>query len=638
MDNQFDDEYLYDYPDPTKYYYCTPNLEATGFNILMKWVLLTRKYPTLLSVISDYIDTNPEEIDAINDYEMTALMIATANSRSHSTVETVQLLIEKGAILDIRNYANWSAVMYACAYSSTYSTPKTSEVLINAGASLDFTIDGKNILDITMRFQGCLEVIFDLLSKKYNMNDIYKSYTNALRSGHINPILNKDIFNKLLENNFNSTYCTDNGDYLIFSLIKHNHINEDNIDNILLDADIEVNICDDTGKTLLMHAINFKSFNLVKKLLGSGANVHDRDDIGQTAILYASSANLLIFNILLEAGANILDKDNENRTALMFCAYDGPLEVLEIIINKGVDVNAVNISQQSALMYAATCRREDVVQILINAGADIHHKNNIGESILMYAITKQMINLVEQLINMGANIFEVNNNKDSVLTYAIDTKNPKLVMILIKNKVDVNQRYGKSMVPLMRSKNPEITKILLDAGADVNAIDDNGNTVLISYVKENSYQSIKLIIDNRPDVNSQNSYGMTALMCAIERGDCDIISLIMDTNPCVTIKNRYGKNILNYVFGSHNPIKAQILHKILYQFGISAYDYPDDNKMKHVCSICHEDDSGQDVIKLKYCTHLFHKECIDGWIGNNSCPLCREKIVDIPIPDINSIH
>lgn len=163
METQFDAEYIYDYPDPTKKYYCTPYLETTGFNILMKWVLMTRKQPILLNVIRDYLENNSDEIDDLNDHEMTILMIASANSRTYSTVETVQLLIEKGALLDIRNYNDWSAVMLACAYSGTYSTPKTAGLLINAGSNLDFTISNKNILELTMSNQGCQEVIFDLL-------------------------------------------------------------------------------------------------------------------------------------------------------------------------------------------------------------------------------------------------------------------------------------------------------------------------------------------------------------------------------------------------------------------------------------------------------------------------------------------
>lgn len=124
-------------------------------------------------------------------------------------------------------------------------------------------------------------------------------------------------------------------------------------------------------------------------------------------------------------------------------------------------------------------------------------------------------------------------------------------------------------------------------------------------------------------------------MYAIERGDQDIVDLVMSMNPCVTLKNNNGQNALDYALGANNPVKASLFHILLDKFNIIPYDYPNDNEIKYTCSICHENNKDQEIVKLIYCSHLFHKECIDGWIGNNSCPLCREKIID---PDTNVVE
>lgn len=48
------------------------------------------------------------------------------------------------------------------------------------------------------------------------------------------------------------------------------------------------------------------------------------------------------------------------------------------------------------------------------------------------------------------------------------------------------------------------------------------------------------------------------------------------------------------------------------------------------CAIClcefHE---GQEVKELPECSHIFHKDCIDGWILHNhhTCPLCRSSLL-----------
>ena len=49
------------------------------------------------------------------------------------------------------------------------------------------------------------------------------------------------------------------------------------------------------------------------------------------------------------------------------------------------------------------------------------------------------------------------------------------------------------------------------------------------------------------------------------------------------------------------------------------------------CSVCIDnfDTTEKDVVKLKNCNHIFHKECIDKWIKiNRTCPICRKGVVN----------
>ena len=46
------------------------------------------------------------------------------------------------------------------------------------------------------------------------------------------------------------------------------------------------------------------------------------------------------------------------------------------------------------------------------------------------------------------------------------------------------------------------------------------------------------------------------------------------------------------------------------------------------CSICHEAfEEGQEVRRLRHCSHTFHLTCIDTWLTSHStCPNCRRDI------------
>ncbi|XP_022759623.1 E3 ubiquitin-protein ligase RHA2A-like [Durio zibethinus] len=55
-----------------------------------------------------------------------------------------------------------------------------------------------------------------------------------------------------------------------------------------------------------------------------------------------------------------------------------------------------------------------------------------------------------------------------------------------------------------------------------------------------------------------------------------------------------------------------------------------------VCSICLACVKGSEEIReLANCSHLYHKECVDGWVdqGHGTCPLCRLKLLPCQADD-----
>merc|ERR1712071_405905 len=49
---------------------------------------------------------------------------------------------------------------------------------------------------------------------------------------------------------------------------------------------------------------------------------------------------------------------------------------------------------------------------------------------------------------------------------------------------------------------------------------------------------------------------------------------------------------------------------------------------KNTCNICLEKfERGDNVRKITYCSHTFHKECIDRWLSQvASCPICKHEL------------
>lgn len=59
---------------------------------------------------------------------------------------------------------------------------------------------------------------------------------------------------------------------------------------------------------------------------------------------------------------------------------------------------------------------------------------------------------------------------------------------------------------------------------------------------------------------------------------------------------------------------------------------PSDEALKDqaTCSICLEDhDSAASVLRIKACGHVFHRQCLQGWLNvNRNCPICRRDLVE----------
>lgn len=66
------------------------------------------------------------------------------------------------------------------------------------------------------------------------------------------------------------------------------------------------------------------------------------------------------------------------------------------------------------------------------------------------------------------------------------------------------------------------------------------------------------------------------------------------------------------------PIKEQDLNEIIVDNDICFQIYD--------CPICLDSESDKSKLFLPKCGHVFHKECIKGWMSQGTCPLCRRPL------------
>jgi len=421
-------------------------------------------------------------------------------------INLVKLLLDKGARLNTADDSGDTALIEAAGSSGPEYTAIV-KLLIARGADIHANGD-KAIL--TAARNADPEVVRLLLSKGSPVNVRSKDYYN-------NTVLME---------------ATSGGSAQVVE--------------ILLAAGADVKATNEKGETALMHAATLDhSFDpqqrlpMIDALLKKGADINGSDEKGRTPLLhsvvqYMSEAGGVISHPeivkrLLERGANVQAQDQNGDNALMLTTnvYRGEPEIVRVLVEKGIKLDAQNKKGTSALMIAAGNGKTDVVNLLLDKGANLNLADVDGRTALDYAISSGEIELAKALFKRAAS--SKNNYKseaemlhavtNAALMEAASRGNLNEVKKQLAAGAEINTRSPAGLTPLMLalfygSGHDEVINFLIESGADLNAVDVNGNTGLMIAIERNSNEGVVALINHKAAVYVKNNEGRTALHIA----------------------------------------------------------------------------------------------------------------------------
>ena len=85
---------------------------------------------------------------------------------------------------------------------------------------------------------------------------------------------------------------------------------------------------------------------------------------------------------LLQRGADVNEKDDDGNAALMWATCIGREEIARLLIDQGAILDEKNYGGRTALMWAAVYRCEGTVRLLLYRGASLDVKDNEGKTAL----------------------------------------------------------------------------------------------------------------------------------------------------------------------------------------------------------------------------------------------------------------
>lgn len=251
------------------------------------------------------------------------------------------------------------------------------------------------------------------------------------------------------------------------------------------------------GSTPLMYASLYGDVDSVRQLLKLGAGPNLQNEAGATALMWATD-NLEIVTELVEHGADVNAKSGDSRTPLMVaCGRYGAAPVVKYLLDHGANPSAHSPGlggDMTPLAEAAYVGDETVLRMLLARGADV---KAAGPNPLLFAIVSRCSGCID--------LFMGSAEKDDLSLQALLDSPP------LNDTRAVNS--------------------LLEHGANVNAKDPDGNTLLmlVSACDEASLDTVKRLIAGGADVNAKNPHGQTALNFASAHGKTAVVNLLVES-------------------------------------------------------------------------------------------------------------
>ena len=212
-------------------------------------------------------------------------------------------------------------------------------------------------------------------------------------------------------------------------------------------------------------------------------------------------------------------------------------EVLEVLTEPiALGGAVVIVAPEDPFVRAAQEDDLDALTALI-AGQDVDLRDErSGTTALEHAVKNANREMVQLLLSSGANVNAKNEAGETVLMMLDEDSTSDLVWDLINAGADVNHQNDYGNTPLMRAtENLEALKTLIEAGAQVNTKNKDGSTALMQAAGEGSVNAVRALILAGADINAVNEEEDSALDLAIENDHQAVVRLLKSKGALQTI-------------------------------------------------------------------------------------------------------
>ena len=503
--------------------------------------------------------------------------------------EVVELLLKHGANINFTDSDGNTALHHVIEQQPIVTPSQYSDHVVAANSVksvLDILLENKadvnavNNAGETPLYKAASRGLLDIVSK------MLQEYGGSLSKGPADgtPLViacrqqNVEVVDVILKHgadpNLATKYWIRPNRYSERKMPLHIAVSTDNSElvELLLKHGANIDITDDGGNTALHHATDhyYQSSRYSRKvvalshaksvidiLLENKADVNFLNRTGETPLYRAVQNGMLdVVSKMLEMYGRNPNKvssdktpschlDLRNKLPLFAAVNNNSSELVEMLLKHGANIDVTDSDGNTALHLAINrCRlsrylhtpvvsnnAKSVPDILLENKADVNIVNNYGQTPLCEAASNGLLDIVSKMLeHYGGNPNKASLN-ESPLACACTVQNAELVDMLLKHGADPNPAStARHTIPLFIAAdedNSGIVTSLLNAGASVNALNDEGKSVACSvsemltggrgihnYTKKLS--TIRLLLQHGAHFNTLMPDGKTPLCLIVD--------------------------------------------------------------------------------------------------------------------------
>ena len=468
----------------------------------------------LLTVFGIVLTTAGVSVSAVAD---DIRLIDAAKQNDQFVVRT---LLEEGLDVNARHPDGSTALLWATYYDDT----ETAGLLISAGADVNAANDyGESPLSL-----GC-------------------QHKNAA------------LVDTLLNAGANPHAVKPSGETILMTAARAGSLE---IINLLLARDPEVNAAEPAKRqTALMWAAAHKQHAVVDALIAAGADVNAASTGGSTALHFAvQQGDVPIAKLLLAAGANVhaamTVRQFDQFTLGLVETLDGMTPLWLAITNcrqDGAEYFAASSAlSASRIRLSLSCPvNEELGALFLDHDADPNAADGSRFPPLHRAVQTGMKNLVEALLSHGADP----NARVPSDVWQWTGKNRRGARPILPVPIGATPFFMAAW-----TLRPEIMQVLLGAGADPHITADDNTTPLMAAAGVNGrprmsfrrrrdtdkmLEAVQVALDEGADINAVNDAGQTAMHGAAKLRSTDLIRLLADNGARVDVADSEGETPLS---------------------------------------------------------------------------------------------